>query len=79
MSLSAGIGLGTLGLPPAIAFAHAGCRVPGIHVDQRTVDAITRGHGHIQGSPPGVVARFTPKPQSVLFQGPNATKRERRV
>lgn len=41
------IGLGYVGLPLAIEFAHAGFRAIGIDVDQRKVDAINAGTSYI--------------------------------
>lgn len=41
------IGLGYVGLPLAIEFAHAGFRAVGIDVDQRKVDAINAGQSYI--------------------------------
>jgi UDP-N-acetyl-D-glucosamine dehydrogenase len=41
------IGLGYVGLPLAIEFAHAGFRAVGIDVDQRKVDAVNAGHSYI--------------------------------
>ena len=41
------IGLGYVGLPLAIEFAHAGFRAVGIDVDQRKVEAINAGQSYI--------------------------------
>ena len=41
------IGLGYVGLPLAIEFAHAGFRAVGIDVDQRKVDAVNGGQSYI--------------------------------
>jgi UDP-N-acetyl-D-glucosamine dehydrogenase len=41
------IGLGYVGLPLAIEFAHAGFRAVGIDVDQRKVDAVNAGKSYI--------------------------------
>ena len=41
------IGLGYVGLPLAIEFAHAGFRAVGIDVDQRKVDAVNGGTSYI--------------------------------
>ena len=41
------IGLGYVGLPLAIEFAHAGFRAVGIDVDQRKVDAVNGGRSYI--------------------------------
>ena len=41
------IGLGYVGLPLAIEFAHAGFRAVGIDVDQRKVDAVNAGQSYI--------------------------------
>jgi len=41
------IGLGYVGLPLAIEFAHAGFRAVGIDVDQRKVDAVNGGKSYI--------------------------------
>ncbi|MCC6850540.1 MAG: nucleotide sugar dehydrogenase [Deltaproteobacteria bacterium] len=41
------IGLGYVGLPLAIEFAHAGFRAVGIDVDQRKVDAVNAGTSYI--------------------------------
>ncbi|HBY93345.1 MAG TPA: UDP-N-acetyl-D-glucosamine dehydrogenase, partial [Chloroflexi bacterium] len=53
------VGLGYVGLPLAVAFARAGFRVTGIDVDQRKVDAITRGHASIADIPSEVLAHYT--------------------
>jgi UDP-N-acetyl-D-glucosamine dehydrogenase len=42
------IGLGYVGLPLAIEFAHAGFHVIGYDVSQRVVDLLNRGESHIQ-------------------------------
>ena len=41
------IGLGYVGLPLAVEFAHAGFRAVGIDVDQRKIDAINAGQSYI--------------------------------
>ncbi len=41
------IGLGYVGLPPAVAFAEAGFPVVGINVDPTKVDAINADHSYI--------------------------------
>ncbi len=42
------IGLGYVGLPLCIRFAEAGCRVLGLDVDQKKVDAINAGRSYIK-------------------------------
>lgn len=42
------VGLGYVGLPLALEFAHAGFKVIGFDVSQRTVDQLNRGVSHIQ-------------------------------
>jgi len=45
------IGLGKIGLPLAVSYAQAGCRVLGCDCDGRVVDSINAGVAHIQGEP----------------------------
>src|SRR5215470_14028787 len=45
------IGLGYVGLPLAVEFAHAGFRVAGIDVDERRVRELQRGRSYIQDVP----------------------------
>jgi UDP-N-acetyl-D-glucosamine dehydrogenase len=52
------VGLGYVGLPLAIAIAGAGHRVVGVDVAQRTVDAVNRGQGHIEGIDNGELTRL---------------------
>lgn len=45
------VGLGYVGLPLAVEFAHAGFEVLGLDVDERKVDKITAGESYIQDIP----------------------------
>jgi len=45
------VGLGYVGLPLVVEFAHAGFSVTGIDVQQSKVDAINRGESYIQDIP----------------------------
>jgi len=49
------VGLGYVGLPLVVEFAHAGFRVTGIDVQQSKVDAINRGESYIQDIPTAVL------------------------
>src|SRR3954447_5748390 len=42
------VGLGYVGLPLAVTFAEAGEHVVGVDVDQGRVEALRRGHSHIE-------------------------------
>jgi len=42
------VGLGYVGLPLAVEFAHAGFKVVGIDVDQRKVRSVNAGTSHIE-------------------------------
>lgn len=50
------IGLGYVGLPLAVEFAHAGFTAIGIDVDKRKCDAINRGESYVQDVPSSAVA-----------------------
>ena len=50
------IGLGYVGLPLAVAFAHGGYQVTGIDLDRRKVDAINRGESYIEDVPSATIA-----------------------
>ena len=50
------VGLGYVGLPLAVEFAHAGFSVTGIDVLPHKVDAINRGESYIQDVPTSVLA-----------------------
>ena len=45
------VGLGYVGLPLVVEFAHSGFCVTGIDVQQSKVDAINRGESYIQDVP----------------------------
>ena len=49
------VGLGYVGLPLVVEFAHAGFSVTGIDVQQSKVDAINRGESYIQDIPTAVL------------------------
>jgi UDP-N-acetyl-D-glucosamine dehydrogenase len=49
------VGLGYVGLPLVVEFAHAGFTVTGIDLDQRKVDMINRGESYIQDIPTSVL------------------------
>jgi UDP-N-acetyl-D-glucosamine dehydrogenase len=53
------VGLGYVGLPLAVEFARAGLRVVGVDVDERKVEALSRGESYIQDVPGPVVAELT--------------------
>jgi UDP-N-acetyl-D-glucosamine dehydrogenase len=53
------IGLGYVGLPLAIEFAHAGFRAVGIDVDQRKVDAVNAGQSYIVDTASEEIASLT--------------------
>ncbi len=50
------VGLGYVGLPLAVEFAHAGFSVVGIDLDPRKVEQLNRGESYIQDVPTSVVA-----------------------
>jgi UDP-N-acetyl-D-glucosamine dehydrogenase len=52
------IGLGYVGLPLAVEFAHAGYHVVGLDIDQRKVDSISAGTSYIPDVPDTDVARL---------------------
>ena len=52
------VGLGYVGLPLAVELARAGFETMGIDVDQRKVDAISRGESYIQDVATSDVAQF---------------------
>jgi len=56
------IGLGYVGLPLAVAFAHAGYRVTGIDLDARKVDAIEQGESYIEDIPSTILQALRPVP-----------------
>src|SRR3954449_11833510 len=45
------VGLGYVGLPLAVAFAEAGCKVVGLDVDQGKIAALREGRSHIEDIP----------------------------
>src|SRR5882724_4225623 len=49
------VGLGYVGLPLVVEFAHAGFTVTGIEVDASKVDSINRGESYIQDVPTSVL------------------------
>ena len=49
------VGLGYVGLPLAVEFAHAGFIVTGIDIDQNKVDQLNRGESYIQDVPTSVL------------------------
>ena len=51
------VGLGYVGLPLAVAFADAGCRVIGIDIDPGKVAALREGRSHIEDIPDAALAR----------------------
>jgi UDP-N-acetyl-D-glucosamine dehydrogenase len=50
------VGLGYVGLPLAVEFAHAGFHVTGLDVDKRKTDLINKGESYIQDIPTEVLA-----------------------
>src|SRR5687767_182620 len=50
------VGLGYVGLPLAMEFAHAGFRVIGYDVSERVVDGLMNGSSHIQDVPASTIA-----------------------
>jgi UDP-N-acetyl-D-glucosamine dehydrogenase len=50
------VGLGYVGLPLAVEFAHAGLTTVGVDVDRRKVDEINAGRSYIPDVPTGTVA-----------------------
>src|SRR6476660_5313119 len=52
------VGLGYVGLPLVVEFAHAGFCVTGIDVQQSKVDAINRGESYVQDVPTSTLAPF---------------------
>jgi len=52
------VGLGYVGLPLAVEFAHAGLEVVGIDLDVRKVDEVNAGHSYIPDVPTADVARL---------------------
>ena len=50
------VGLGYVGLPLAVEFAHAGFCVTGIDIDAAKVEALNRGESYIQDIPTAVLA-----------------------
>ncbi|HTL48722.1 MAG TPA: nucleotide sugar dehydrogenase [Verrucomicrobiae bacterium] len=53
------IGLGYVGLPLAVEFAHAGIRVTGIDVDTRKVASVNEGKSYIQDVPQNTLKDLT--------------------
>ena len=49
------VGLGYVGLPLVVEFAHAGFSVTGIDVDASKVDSINRGESYIQDVPTSIL------------------------
>jgi len=49
------VGLGYVGLPLAVEFAHAGFHVTGLDIDQRKVDKLNAGESYIQDIPTAVL------------------------
>ena len=49
------VGLGYVGLPLAVEFAHAGFPVTGIDIDESKVSAINRGESYVQDVPSSVL------------------------
>jgi UDP-N-acetyl-D-glucosamine dehydrogenase len=45
------VGLGYVGLPLAVEFAHAGFRVTGIDIDDRRIESLSKGRSYIQDVP----------------------------
>jgi UDP-N-acetyl-D-glucosamine dehydrogenase len=58
------VGVGYVGLPLAVAFARADQDVVGVDVDGRVVEALGRGHSHVEDVPDGtlreIADRFRP-------------------
>src|ERR1700693_5922296 len=52
------VGLGYVGLPLVVEFAHAGFCVTGIDVQQSKVDAINRGESYVQDVPTAALAPY---------------------
>src|SRR5262245_1086770 len=52
------IGLGYVGLPLAVEFAHAGFKVTGIDVDEKRVRELQKGRSYIQDVPTADVRAF---------------------
>ena len=52
------IGLGYVGLPLAVEFAHAGFHVLGFDVSERVVTLLNDGGSHIKDVPAGAVAEI---------------------
>jgi UDP-N-acetyl-D-glucosamine dehydrogenase len=52
------LGLGYVGLPLAVQFAHSGFEVVGLDVDERKVARVNNGISYIQDVPSGVVAEL---------------------
>lgn len=52
------IGLGYVGLPLAVSFAQAGCRVLGVDVDSRKIELIQQGHSYIEDIASEALAPF---------------------
>jgi UDP-N-acetyl-D-glucosamine dehydrogenase len=52
------IGLGYVGLPLVVEFAHAGYNSMGFEVDQRKADAVNRGESYIPDVPTSQVAEL---------------------
>jgi len=55
------VGLGYVGLPLAVEFAHAGYRVLGFDLNQPVVDGLNRGVSHVQDIPSSAVAELVKK------------------
>ncbi|MBM3761413.1 MAG: nucleotide sugar dehydrogenase [Acidobacteria bacterium] len=49
------VGLGYVGLPLAVEFAHAGFHVTGLDIDERKADKINKGESYIQDIPTSVL------------------------
>ena len=69
------IGLGYVGLPLAVEFAHAGFHVVGYDVSERVKRTLTSGKSHIQDVPSSVVADLVKKGTLTVTTDPSELRR----
>jgi UDP-N-acetyl-D-glucosamine dehydrogenase len=68
------VGLGYVGLPLAVEFAHAGFQVTGIDLDARKVAQLNRGESYIQDVPTAVVAPLVSSGKLSATTNPGAVR-----
>ena len=68
------VGLGYVGLPLAVEFAHAGFHVTGIDLDERKVAQLNRGESYIQDVPTSAVAPLVASGKLSATSNPGAVR-----